>query len=321
MHISATKILVVEDSERFRRFIVSTLQRSGNFQITEASNGVEALQKAEELLPDLALLDIGLPDLNGIEIARRLQRLAVPPKVVFVSQECSPDIVGEVLSVGALGYVHKMHASRDLLPAIGAVLEGRRFVSESLEIPRFVEVASARGNHTHDVLFYSSDAGFLEGLSDFIVHDLGVGKTTIVVAIPSHREGLIQSLKARGLDIDGAIRRGTYIESDSANTLSTMLVNGVPDRKQLFEKVGGLIEAARTRRGCRGVSACGEVAPLLLAKGQAEAAIQVEQLWDDVIRMNGVDLLCAYPLSIFPGGQEGQIFRSVCAEHSAVYFR
>ena len=70
MHISATKMLVVEDSERFRRFIVSTLRRSGNFKITEASNGVEALQKAEELLPDLALLDIGLPDVSKIRNGR-----------------------------------------------------------------------------------------------------------------------------------------------------------------------------------------------------------------------------------------------------------
>ena len=115
-------ILVVEDFERFRQFLVSTLQRNGRFQVIEASNGLEALQKAEEQRPDLVLLDIGLPNLNGIEVARRLRKLAVPPKIIFVSQESSPEVVREALNLGALGYVHKVRAGSDLLPAIEGAL-------------------------------------------------------------------------------------------------------------------------------------------------------------------------------------------------------
>jgi len=316
------KILVVEDFEQFRRFVRSTVENNGYEVIAEASDGVEAVEKAKEVQPDLVLLDISLPKLNGLEAARLIRLFTPRTKVLFISQESSPEVVEAALRLGAMGYVYKARAQRDLLPAIDAVLDGSQFVSENLKVPHVVEVASARANHLHDVVFYSSDAGFLEGLSDFIVHNLGAGKTTIVVATPSHREGLVHTLKARGLDIDGAIRRGTYIESDSADTLSTMLVNGVPDRKQLFERVGGLIEAAASaQKECIGVSACGEVAPLLLAKGEEEAAIQVEQLWDDLIRTHSVDLLCAYPLSIFPDGVDGQAFRDICAEHSAVYIR
>jgi DNA-binding NarL/FixJ family response regulator/2-polyprenyl-3-methyl-5-hydroxy-6-metoxy-1,4-benzoquinol methylase len=131
--IPVAKILVVEDFEQFRRFIVSTLQRSAKFQITEASNGLEALQRAEEHRPDLVLLDIGLPDLNGIDVARRLRKLGAPPKIVFISQESSPEVVGEALHLGALGYVHKTRAGSDLLPAVEAALEGERFVSSGLE--------------------------------------------------------------------------------------------------------------------------------------------------------------------------------------------
>ena len=115
-------ILVVEDFERFRQFLVSTLQRNGRFQVIEASNGLEALQKAEEQRPDLVLLDIGLPGLNGIEVARRLRKLAVPTKIIFVSQESSPELVGEALSLGGLAYVLKQRAKSDLLPAIEAAL-------------------------------------------------------------------------------------------------------------------------------------------------------------------------------------------------------
>ena len=118
----APKILVVEDFERFRQFVVSTLQQSARFWVTEASNGLEALEKVEEQQPDLVLLDIGLPNLNGLEVARRLRRLAAPPKIVFLSQESSPEVVAEALNLGALGYVHKRRAGRDLLPAIDAAL-------------------------------------------------------------------------------------------------------------------------------------------------------------------------------------------------------
>jgi len=124
------KILVVEDFERFRRFVVSTLQQRTK-QIAEASDGMEALQEAEEQHPDLVLLDIGLPSLNGIEVARRLRKLAVPPKIVFISQESSPEVVAEALNLGALGYVHKTRAGSDLLPAIDAVLRGKRFVTKA----------------------------------------------------------------------------------------------------------------------------------------------------------------------------------------------
>jgi CheY-like chemotaxis protein len=131
MHVP--QILVVEDFEQFRRFVVSTLRQRARFQVAEASNGLEALQKVEEQEPDVVLLDIGLPNLNGIEVAKCLRRLAVPPKIVFISQESSPEVVREVLDLGALGYVHKLRAGSDLLPAVNAALEGGRFVSKGLE--------------------------------------------------------------------------------------------------------------------------------------------------------------------------------------------
>jgi DNA-binding NarL/FixJ family response regulator len=135
----SVNILVVEDFDQFRQFLVSTLQEKAEFQVTEASNGLQALQKGEEQQPDLVLLDIGLPDLNGIEVARRLRRLAIPPKIVFVSQESSPEIVQEALDLGALGYIHKLRARGDLLPAIKAALEGRRFVTAGLQFEERVD--------------------------------------------------------------------------------------------------------------------------------------------------------------------------------------
>ena len=129
---AGTKILVVEDFEWLRRLVVSTLQHTAEFQVTEAIDGLQAVQKAEEQQPDLILLDIGLPILNGMTVARRVRRLAPSSKIVFFSQESSPTVVRAALDLGAMGYVYKPHTLSDLLPAIEAVLGGRQFVSQGL---------------------------------------------------------------------------------------------------------------------------------------------------------------------------------------------
>jgi CheY-like chemotaxis protein len=126
---SKIKILVVEDSEPFRRFVVSTLREKPEFLVTEASDGLQAVQKAEEHQPDLILLDIGLPILNGLMVARRVRKLAPASKILFLTQESSPDVIREGLGLGALGYVYKPLAHNYLLPAIEAVLRGSQFVS------------------------------------------------------------------------------------------------------------------------------------------------------------------------------------------------
>ena len=85
--------------------------------------------------PDLILLDIGLPKLNGLEAARRIRQLSPESKILFLSQESSADVVQEALRLGALGYVVKGHAQSDLLPAVEAVLRGERFISSTIQVP------------------------------------------------------------------------------------------------------------------------------------------------------------------------------------------
>ena len=133
MAASPVEVLVVDDYEPFRRFVLSILEERPELQIIgEASDGLEAVQKAEELRPDLILLDIGLPILNGIEAARQIRRLVQESKIIFVSQESSADVVQEAFRVGALGYVVKMDAGSALLNAVSAVLRGEALASSRL---------------------------------------------------------------------------------------------------------------------------------------------------------------------------------------------
>ena len=130
MQLSTARILVVDDVALFRQFVVELLGKRPELQVVgEASDGLEALQRAVELRPDLILLDIGLPSLNGIEAARQMRSLVPESKIIFLTQESSADVVEAALSLGARGYVAKIKARVDLLAAVEAVLLGMTFVS------------------------------------------------------------------------------------------------------------------------------------------------------------------------------------------------
>ena len=132
--MSSVRILIADDFEAWRDKLRQLLQVRPELQVIgEASDGAEAVQMAADLKPDLLLLDIGLPKLNGIEAARRIRQLSPSPKVLFLSQNNDLDIVQAALETGALGYVQKMSAAGDLLNAVDAVLRGEQFVSSSLE--------------------------------------------------------------------------------------------------------------------------------------------------------------------------------------------
>src|SRR5258705_12793046 len=127
--MSSSRVLVVDDNGLFRGFIRSTLGKRPELHIVcEVSGGLEAVQKAEELQPDLILLDVGLPSLNGIEAARRIRKVARKSKILFLSQESSADVVQEAFRLGALGYVVKARAGNELLDAVELVCQGRGFV-------------------------------------------------------------------------------------------------------------------------------------------------------------------------------------------------
>lgn len=126
------RILLVDNFEPWCRFVCSKVQHEPELQIVcVASDGLLAVHRAEELDPDLILLDIGLPKLNGVDAARTICKLVPKSKILFLSQESSADVVQEALGVGA-AFVVKADAGKELLPAIRAVILGKQFLSSTL---------------------------------------------------------------------------------------------------------------------------------------------------------------------------------------------
>jgi len=127
---SIIRVLVVDDYAPWRSFVSEALRNQPDLEVIgQVADGLEAVRRAQQLQPELILLDIGLPTLNGIEAARRILEVSPTSKILFVSENRSSDIVEGALSTGASGYVVKSDAARELLPAVKAVLESRRFIS------------------------------------------------------------------------------------------------------------------------------------------------------------------------------------------------
>ena len=131
--MSVTRILLVDDFVPWQRLVLRSLESETDLQIiSTAVDGTEAIQKAEELQPDLILMDLCLPGMDGIEATRQIRIVSPGSKVLFLTDHSEPDIVQAAFDVGASGYVLKSDFSVDLIPGIRAVLLGQKFVSRTL---------------------------------------------------------------------------------------------------------------------------------------------------------------------------------------------
>ena len=342
---SLIRVLVVDDYDPWRRFLRLTLLVREELEVVgESFDGLEAVQKTQELQPHLILLDIGLPNLNGIEVARRIREVSPKSKILFVSEIRDRDIAEEALRTGAGGYLVKSDAASDLLPAVKAVLKGNQFVSSSLaghgppspndhesagNSPHRKQLVTPISLHSsavaphHEVGFYSDDRFLLEDLTQFVAAALKRGSGAIVVATESHRNNLLSRLRAQDLDIAVAIEQGRYIPLDAADSLTALMDNGMPDPARLLKCLGDLIvRATKAAKGQQGrVAVFGECVHLLLEQGNAKAAVQFEKLGNQLARMYDVDILCGYSLGSVRVDIDSHIFRRICAEHSHSYSR
>ena len=317
--MTPSRILLVEDFQPYRRLVrVALEQRAGLRVVGEAVDGIDAVRKAQELQPDLILIDIGLPKLNGIAAALHICSLVPNAKLLFVSLESSDAIVREAFRAGAHGYLHKFRTQLDMIPAIEAVLAGKRFVSGDLEYGDDTKLVGQ-----HGLLFYSDDMAFVEIATRFVGNALKADGAAIVFATRSHRESLLQRLKEGAFDIDHAIQHDTYISLDVVETFSKSLSKGMPDEARNTEVMNRVLQRslkARRSEHAR-IAMLSEWCALLCAEGNSPAAIHVESSGTDLVQKSALDILCPYPVTTLHRHNDGHTFKSICAAHTAVFSR
>jgi signal transduction histidine kinase len=175
-------------------------------------------------------------------------------------------------------------------------------------------------SHSHTVQFYETDAALLDELESYIGTALVFGDAAVVIATEEHRIGLAERLRARGLEVAHALGQGRYIALDAAETLAMCVPDGRPDRARFFDLVGNVLKRARAAALGEDprVAAFGELVALLSAQGNHEAAIELEELWNELAMTHPFSLHCGYPVHYFVGEASGDPLRRICETHSGV---
>ncbi len=338
MRRSPIRVIVVDDFEPWRRRICAMLRMPDLEVVGEASDGLEAVQKAQEQQPDLILLDIGLPKMSGIEAAQHIRKLSPCSNIVFVTEHRALETVEEALRAGE-GYVIKAYASRELLQAVNTVRQARQFVSSAIaghsiasamdlqttEDDRIGKAEAIREktlsvSRRHLAGFYSDEQRMLNDLTLFIGPSLGTGNAAIVIATESHRDSLLTRLQAYGVDMSVAIEQGRYVALDAADTLSSVMADAMLDASKFMKAFSTLIGTMRTAKHPR-IAVCGECAHILWSQGNTAAAMEMEKLGNKLAKSFGVNILCAYSLGNRRQEMDTRTLQQISAEHSVVHYR
>jgi CheY-like chemotaxis protein len=318
----ALTVLVVEDHDIVRNYLCARIAAQPGFRVVgQAADGFEAMRQAEALQPDLILLDVGLPEVNGLTAAVRIRTLAPLAKILFVSQTFSVDLIETALNLGAVGYVHKLRAETELGHAVQAIFDGKYFVS-GVRINGFGDARLGRDEVRHEVQLCSAATTCAAGFAEFIAAALEDGRAAILIAGKSCRCEVLELLRAKNVPLEAAVERRLFLSVDTGDAASVHVLDEIGAPSRFLEAAADLFEqpiaASRDDRRSRAVL-CRECSRNADDDGVLNTPVRLEQRWRLIARVFGVDMLCGYAragLEPHPG-----LLRAIHDEHTAVHSR
>jgi CheY-like chemotaxis protein len=305
--------VVVADDHRRMLDAVSRLLMDDFHVVAAVTDGRQAVDAVLRLDPDIAVLDITMPELDGFRTAQALKHAGARAKVVFLTLHDADEYVEAALRSGAKGYVLKARMEADLPRALHYALAGRSF------FPSLTSLSTMAGDvGAHVLHFRPRDASFHDDVVEMLLGALARGEMAVVVGTPGLRTSLASGLTAAGCDVSTMRAKGDYLEFDAADALSQVMRNGRPDAGEVGKMVDELerLRLARRPAGRNRVTVFGEMAGLLLQEGDFDAAIQLEQTWSGLTRALPYLTICSY--SLFDEARHPDAWTAMCAEHSAV---
>jgi PAS domain S-box-containing protein len=197
------------------------------------------------------------------------------------------------------------------------------FLNQSTSAGDATHASDSRGTlweSSHSVQFYEDEGLFLDSLSEFIGGALGAGSGCVVIATEAHRNGLAYRLTGVGLDLGLAAETNRYIAVDAAELLGQFMVDGWPDDDLFVQTVEPRLRQARSGslKQTAPVVAFGEMVSVLCMEGLSEAALRLEQLWNELAKRHSLSLRCGYPMRLFSDAEAREGFHRICIEHNAV---
>jgi DNA-binding NarL/FixJ family response regulator len=306
------RVIVADDHVRVLESVSGLLEH--DFSVVAAvTDGQHALDACHELDPDIVLLDITMPGLSGLQVARELTRSHSRARIVFLTMHPTEDYIEAALGAGAHGYVLKTRIQPDLVSALNHVVAGQRFV------PSLSAMSLAAGTSGHGVFFHRNDGAFLDELSGFVAATLRHGEPFALFATEAMRGEVAQRLKTQSVDLAESAARGQYMTIDAATFLAEGMRDAWPDRDRIGESV---LRLEKFRRNAGGghrsrVTILGDLTTLWRGKPQ-EAAFELERVWDSLTSALPFFTVCAYADDCFADEGAASPYATVCAAHGVV---
>jgi CheY-like chemotaxis protein len=282
------RIVVADDHEKTRVAIAGLL--ASDFDVVAAvADGQAAVEAAGALHPDLVVLDISMPGLNGFQAGALIRDLPDPPRIVFATAYDDPSIASAASALGASAVVRKRDMLTELVPAIRRALL------------------------FHAVCFYDDRPSLARTVARFIGEGLAAGQAAVIVATPSNGASIRDQLTANGLGSQRRIDQGELLILDADEVLARLMVNHQPDAQRFEDTINPIIDKAAGSRK-RLVRIYGEMVYVLWSSGREDAALALEMLWHQLIARRKCSLLCGYSSGVC----QDERFNTICARHSHV---
>jgi CheY-like chemotaxis protein len=282
------RIVVADDHDKTRAMIAGLL--ASDFDVVSTvADGQAAVEAAGALCPDLVLLDVSMPRLNGFEAAALIRDLPNPPRIVFATAHDDASIASAAAALGASGVVRKRDMLTELVPAVRRALL------------------------FHAVCFYEDSQSLAGTVARFIGEGLAARQAAVIVATALHRASIRDQLTAMGVDCHERIERGELLMFDADEVLNRLMGGDRPDPQRFENTINPILaKAAGSRK--RLVRIYGEMVDVLWSRGREDAALSLEILWHQLIAGCKCSLLCGYSSVVCSG--EG--FNAICDRHSHV---
>lgn len=309
-------VLVADDHPQVLEAVSRLLD--ADFRLVAAvTDGQRALEASRRLDPDVVVLDITMPGLNGFQVARELKRTGARAKIVFLSMHAADDYVSTAIASGAHGYVLKTRMQPDLKSALHHVLDGRLFM------PTLAALSAAAGGASgHAVYLYEDEASFLDEASGFVGTTLRRGEPVVIAATAALRNAILPRLEAQSLDLAGAPGQGWCQVVDSAAVVWQCMRNGWPDAGRVGEIVDGF-ERSRLATAwgpSPRVTVFTALNVQLRKDPRSEVALAFDRLWATLTLALPFFTVCAYPIDRLASDGFPDMCARLCAQHGMVSY-
>jgi DNA-binding NarL/FixJ family response regulator len=343
--MSSVKILIVDDRKLFRRMVRSLVESQPDYDICgEAGDGIEAIEKVRQLRPDIVLMDINMPRMNGLE-ATRIIRFEVPEcDVIIVTQNDATVARVQARRANAKGFVTKSDLARDLLPTIekfrnakpeahqastargrivqwgGAAVENNSSLHQTKSAESHGEpwcgLLNSAAPRDHIVQLYQDQQFLNRAVCRFAAAAITNGEGVILVPTVAHWDAFRPRLEREGVDVKAAEKRGQLTVVDADNLLPTFMRDGMPDSPVFLGLAQNVISQARGDGRYPKVRWWGEMVNILWERGDVAASMQLEDQFDQLAHEQDIAIFCSFLMDNFDGDVHARMLPRLGENHS-----